>query len=161
MMSFLRLPYLFRRTWVKDVARVNFAMLALHAFHTRFWNEAQIEMWKMARKIFDIGKAWIRVPLDRVFGRKLLCFENCRREIHFCQLEIDFATFTSAKKCRREKFWVRKAGYNLSYSISLKKLFCFNLHKKRCTEASRFKVGSSFSFSNLELSEIIFSISLL
>lgn len=96
MMSFLRLPYLFRRTWVKDVARVNFAMLALHAFHTRSWNEAQIEMlWKMARKIFDIGKAWIRIPLDRVFGRKFLCFENCWREVHF-------ATFTSAKKKKKE-----------------------------------------------------------
>lgn len=60
----------------------------------------------MARKIFDIGKARIRIPLDRVFGRKFLCFENCRREIHF-------ATFTSAKKkkkkCRREKFQVTKA----------------------------------------------------
>ena len=112
MTSFLRLPYLFRRTWVKDVARVNFAMLALHAFHTRSWNEAQIEMlWKMARKIFDIGKAWMRIPLDRVFGRKFLCFKNCRREIHFRRREINFATFTSAKKCRREKFWVRKAVY--------------------------------------------------
>ena len=25
-------------------------------------------------------------------------------------------------------------GYNLSYSISLKKIFCFNLRKKRCSE---------------------------
>ena len=45
-------------------------------------------------------------------------------------------------------------GYNLSYSFSLKKFFCFNLRKKRCSEASRFKVGSSLSFSNLEVSEI-------
>ena len=52
-------------------------------------------------------------------------------------------------------------GYNLSYWISLKKFFCFNLHKKRCSEASRFKVGSSLSFSNLEVSEIISSIALL
>ena len=52
-------------------------------------------------------------------------------------------------------------GYNLSYSISLKKFFCFNLHKKRCSEASRFKVGSSLSFLNLEVSEIISSIALL
>ena len=34
-------------------------------------------------------------------------------------------------------------GYNLSYSISLKELFCFNLRKKRCSEASHFKVVSS------------------
>ena len=37
-------------------------------------------------------------------------------------------------------------GCNLSYSISLKKFFCFNLRKKRCSEAFRFKVGSSLSF---------------
>ena len=46
-------------------------------------------------------------------------------------------------------------GYNLPYSFSLKKFFCFNLHKKRCCEASRFKVGSSLSFSSLEVSESI------
>ena len=46
-------------------------------------------------------------------------------------------------------------GYNLSYSILLKKFFCFNLRKTLCSEASRFKAGSSLSFSNLELSEII------
>ena len=45
-------------------------------------------------------------------------------------------------------------GYNLSYSFLLEKFFCFNLRKKRCSEASRFKVGSSLSFSNLEVSEI-------
>ena len=32
-------------------------------------------------------------------------------------------------------------GYNLSYSISLKSFFCFKLHKKRCSEVSRLKVG--------------------
>ena len=52
-------------------------------------------------------------------------------------------------------------GYNLSYLISLKRLFCFNLRKKRCSEASRFKVWSSLSFSNLEVSEIVSSIALL
>ena len=52
-------------------------------------------------------------------------------------------------------------GYNLSYSISLRKFFCFNLRKNRCSKASRFKVGTSLSFSNLELSEIISSIALL
>ena len=52
-------------------------------------------------------------------------------------------------------------GYNLLYSVSLKKFFCFNLRKTRCSEASRFKVGSSFSFSNLEVSGIISSIALL
>ena len=52
-------------------------------------------------------------------------------------------------------------GYNLSYSISLKKFFCFNLRKKRCREASRFNVGSSLSFPNLEVSEIISLIALL
>ena len=44
---------------------------------------------------------------------------------------------------------------NLSYSFSLKKFLCFNLRKKRFSEASRFKVGSSLSSSNLEVSEII------
>ena len=45
-------------------------------------------------------------------------------------------------------------GYNLSSSFWLKTFFCFNLCKKRCSEDSRFKVGSSLSFSNLEMSEI-------
>ena len=45
-------------------------------------------------------------------------------------------------------------GYNLSYSISLN-LFFFKLRKKRCSEASSCKAGSSLSFSNLEVSEII------
>ena len=47
-------------------------------------------------------------------------------------------------------------GYSLLYSFSLKRFFCFNLRKKRCSQASRFKVGSSLSFSDLEVSEIIF-----
>ena len=46
-------------------------------------------------------------------------------------------------------------GYNLSYSFLLTFFFCFNLRKKRWSEASRFKVRSSLSFSNLDLSEII------
>ena len=42
-----------------------------------------------------------------------------------------------------------------------KVFFCFILLCfKRCSEASRFKVGSSLSFSNLEVSEIIFWIAL-
>ena len=52
-------------------------------------------------------------------------------------------------------------GYNLSYSISLEKVFCFNSRKKRFNEVSRFKVGSSLGFLNLEVSEIISSIALL
>ena len=51
--------------------------------------------------------------------------------------------------------------YNLSYSISLKKFLCFNLRRKRCSEASRFEVGHSLRFSNLEVSEITSSIALL
>ena len=51
-------------------------------------------------------------------------------------------------------------GYNLSYSI-LVFFFFFNLRKKHCSEASWFKIGSSFSFSNLEVCEIISSIALL
>ena len=35
------------------------------------------------------------------------------------------------------------------------------LRKKRCSEASSFKVGSSLSLSNLEVSETISSIALL
>ena len=45
--------------------------------------------------------------------------------------------------------------YNLSYSISLKFFFALT-GKKRCSEASRFKLGSSLIFSNLKVSEIIF-----
>ena len=53
-------------------------------------------------------------------------------------------------------------GCNLSYFGNfIKKVFCFNLCRKRCSEASRFKIGSSLSFSNLEVSEIISSIALL
>ena len=50
--------------------------------------------------------------------------------------------------------------YNLSYLISLKMFFCFNLRRNRCSEASRFKVGPSPIFSNSEVSEIISSIAL-
>ena len=39
-------------------------------------------------------------------------------------------------------------GYHLSNSFLLKKFFCFNLSKNRCSEASCFKVGSSLGFSN-------------
>ena len=46
-------------------------------------------------------------------------------------------------------------GYNLSYSISLKKFLCFNLRKKCGSEASHLKILSSFSFLNLEVSGII------
>ena len=45
-------------------------------------------------------------------------------------------------------------GYNLLYAFWLKISFCFNLHKKRCSEASHFKVAPSSSFSNLEVLEI-------
>ena len=51
--------------------------------------------------------------------------------------------------------------YNLSYLVLLKKFFYFNLRKKCCGEASRFKDESSLSFSNLEVPEIISSIALL
>ena len=57
-----------------------------------------------------------------------------------------------------EKFWIlgvpqiraggEPEGYNLSYSIKSKKFFCFNLRKKRCSEASRFRVGSKFEKFN-------------
>ena len=61
--------------------------------------------------------------------------------------------------------WIRAGGepegYNLSYSISWKNFLCFNLRKKRCSEASGFKVGSSLRFSYLEVPEIISSIALL
>ena len=46
----------------------------------------------------------------------------------------------------------------------IEKVFCFNTYKKRCNEASRFKVGSSnfvWSFLNLEVPKIISSIALL
>ena len=45
--------------------------------------------------------------------------------------------------------------YNLSYTFSLKKFFCFSLHNKCCSEGLCFKVGSSLSFSNLDVSEIV------
>ena len=46
-------------------------------------------------------------------------------------------------------------GYILLHLFSLKKFLCFNLRKKRYSEASRFKIGSSLSFSNLEMSQIV------
>ena len=46
-------------------------------------------------------------------------------------------------------------GLNLSYSISLEKFFVSIYVKKRCSEASRFKVGCLLSFSNLDVSEFI------
>ena len=51
-------------------------------------------------------------------------------------------------------------GYNLPYSISLKRFFCLNLPKKCCSEALRFKVRSPLRLSNLEVPEIISSIAL-
>ena len=45
--------------------------------------------------------------------------------------------------------------YNVSYTFSLKKFFGFNLRKKRSSEALHFKVGSSLSFLNLDVSEIV------
>ena len=38
--------------------------------------------------------------------------------------------------------------------------FCFNLRKKRFSEASHFKVGSLLNFMNLEVSEVISGIAL-
>ena len=56
--------------------------------------------------------------------------------------------------------WIRAGaepeGCNSSYTFSLKKFFCFNLCKKDRSETSAFKVGSSLSFSNLDVSEIFF-----
>ena len=43
----------------------------------------------------------------------------------------------------------------------IKNVLCFNLRKKRCSENSRFKVRSSLSFYNLEVSEMISSMALL
>ena len=37
-------------------------------------------------------------------------------------------------------------GGKLSYSTSLKKFFCFNLQKKRCSKASYVNAESSLSF---------------
>ena len=51
------------------------------------------------------------------------------------------------------------AIYHIQFD--LKSFFYLNLHKERCTETSRFQVGSSLSFLNLEVSEIFSSIALL
>ena len=42
-------------------------------------------------------------------------------------------------------------GYNLSYSFSLKKFFCFNLRKKRCSEASGHSMIETRRFTNASL----------
>ena len=39
--------------------------------------------------------------------------------------------------------------------IFVKKFFCFSLRRKHCSEASGFKFGSSVSFPNLDVLEII------
>ena len=53
--------------------------------------------------------------------------------------------------------WSKKfLKIKFSFSFLLKKRFCFNLSQKSCIKASRFKVGSSFSFLNLGLIENMF-----
>ena len=93
------------------------------------------------------ARLWLKVPIDETMGRSLA---NESLEKNLCIWGVP-------------QMWAgaEPEGYNLSYSISFKKFFCFNLHEKRCSEASRFKVGSLLSFSNLEVSEIISLIALL
>ena len=76
------------------------------------------------------------MPIDETIGRSL---GNESLEDNLCILGVPKIQAGAEPK------------YNSSYSISLKKFFCFNLRKKRCSEALRFKVGSSLSFSNLEV----------
>ena len=68
------------------------------------------------------------IPIDETIGRSL-GIESL--EENLCILGVP---------------WIRAVaepeGYNLSYSVSLIKFFCFNLRKKRCSEACRFRVGS-------------------
>ena len=53
--------------------------------------------------------------------------------------------------------WRKKfSRIKFSFCFLSKKRFCFNLSQKGCIKASRFKVGSSFSFLNLGLIENIF-----
>ena len=49
---------------------------------------------------------------------------------------------------------IRKIQF-IIFILVKKKFFGLNLCKKHCSEASRFKVGSSLSFSNLGVSHII------
>ena len=76
------------------------------------------------------------MPIDETIGRSL---GNEWLEENLCIIGLP-----------KIRAGVEPEGYNLSYSISLKKFCYFNLRKKRSSEASRFKVGSSLSFSNLE-----------
>ena len=89
----------------------------------------------------------LKVPIDETIGQSL---GNESLEENLCILGVP-----------QIQAGAEPEGYNLSYSISWKKFFCFNLRKKRCSKVSCFKVASSRSFSNLEVSEIISSIGLL
>ena len=87
------------------------------------------------------------MPIDEVIGEGL---GNKSLEENFCISGVPY-------------IWAgaELEGYNLSHQFSRRKFLCLNLHKKRCSEALLFKVGSSLSFSNLEVSQIISWIALL
>ena len=75
----------------------------------------------------------LKVPIDETIGRSL---KNESLEQNLCILGGPYIRAVAEPE-----------GYNLSYSISLK-FFRFNLRRKCCSEASRFKAGSSLNFSN-------------
>ena len=80
------------------------------------------------------------MPIDVTIGRSL---ENESLEENLCILGVPAI-----------RAGAEPEGYNLSYSFSLKSFFVSTYVKKRCSEASRLKVVSSLSFSNLEVSEL-------
>ena len=45
-----------------------------------------------------------------IFG-KIIFFENCQHEFHFCWCEIDNVTFASTFFCRRGMMGVNKTGF--------------------------------------------------
>ena len=84
---------------------------------------------------------------------KSICRRNNRTKFRKWMTRGEFVHFRSTIDTSRG----RTRRIQLIIFNFIEKVFLFQLSKKRCSEASRFKVGSSLSFSNLELSEIISS----
>ena len=65
--------------------------------------------------------------------------------------------YHGVKTCAFQEYNKYNQGQNqkdLIYDISFR-FFCCSLHEKRCSKCSHFKVGSSLSLSNLDVSGII------
>ena len=69
------------------------------------------------------GGNMFTTPFIWIFG-KIQFFWNCWHEFHFCQCEIDCATFASAYFCWHKITWVRKTATLWHLVISTTHLIC-------------------------------------